>query len=340
MIWLTWRQFRAQTIVTSAVLAVLAVVLLVTHSGLVNLYNASGIATCKVDVNCATLATRFLDKLTGINPILYFLGIGLMFAIPAIIGVFWGAPLVTRELEAHTYRLTWNQSVTRTHWLAVKLAIIGLIAMATAGLFSLLLTWWSNPIDQATGLNPRRGINLIRVAPVLFDARGITPIGYAAFAFTLGVTAGVLIRRTIPAMAATLAVFAIVQIAVPNLIRQHLIAPVHAIVALNPANIDGIRGGTVLATPSFSQRGAWILSSQVIDNTGHAFNGGGTHACQSSNFNACQLSISSLHLRQVITYQPASHFWGFQWDETAIFVALALLLAAVCFRWISRRSVA
>src|SRR5690349_12771297 len=31
--------------------------------------------------------------------------------------------------------------------------------------------------------------------------RGITPLGYAAFAFALGVTTGLLIRRTVPAMA-------------------------------------------------------------------------------------------------------------------------------------------
>jgi hypothetical protein len=340
MMWLTWRQFRAQTIVTSTALAVLAIVLAYTGPALAHRYDTSGIASCKVNVNCATLATRFLDKLTGIDPILYFLGIGLLFVVPGIIGVFWGAPLVTREIEARTYRLAWNQSVTRTRWLAVKLGLIGLAAMATAGLLSLMLTWWSSPIDHAVGLNPTHGIILIRVAPVLFDVRGITPIGYAAFAFALGVTAGVLIRRTIPAMAATLAGFAIVQITMPSWIRPHLIAPARANVALNPANIDGIRDSTVLATPSYTPRGGWILSSQVTDKAGHPFQGALSRACQSGNFQKCQLSIGSLHLRQLITYQPASRFWAFQRYETTIFVALAVALAWVCFWWIRRRRVA
>jgi hypothetical protein len=112
--------------------------------------------------------------------------------------------------------MAWNQSVTRTRWLAVKLAVIGVAAMATTGLLSLMLTWWSSPIDRAVGLNPTHGITLIRIAPVLFDARGITPVAYAAFAFALGVTAGALTRRTIPAMAAALAVFAIIQLATPD----------------------------------------------------------------------------------------------------------------------------
>jgi hypothetical protein len=339
MIWLTWRQFRAQIIVTSAVLAVLAVVLWRTGPDLAHLYDTSGIATCTPNVNCATLATRFLNKLSKIDLLLYFLGIGFLYAAPAIIGVFWGAPLVAREIETHTHRLAWNQSVTRTRWLAVKLVIIALAATATTGLLTLMLTWWSSPIDRAAGLNATRGISLVKIAPLLFDVRGITPIAYAAFAFALGVTAGALIRRTIPAMAATLAGFAIIQIAIPSLIRPHLIAPAHADVALNPANVFGLTDSTVLATPSYTPQGGWILSSQVIDKTGHAFRApAGT--CQSRNFQTCLASIVRLHPRQLITYQPASRFWTFQWYETTIFLALAMLLAGVCIWWIRRPRVA
>ncbi len=289
MMWLTWRQFRAQTIAASAALAVLAIVLAVTGPHLAHLYNASGIATCHANGNCGPLATSFLNKLTGIGPVLYFLGIGVLFAVPAIIGVFWGAPLVTREIEAGTFRLAWNQSVTRTRWLAVKLGLIGLAAMATAGLLSLMITWWASPIDRAAGLKSGNKISLIRLAPALFATRGITPIGYAAFAFAFGVTAGVLIRRTLPAMAATLTGFAAVQIAWPNWIRPHLIAPVRAIVTLNLANIYNVvpaghnNGMNVLAAASLSKPGAWVLSSQVIGKAGHAFSAPFTKACQGFN---------------------------------------------------------
>ena len=261
MMWLTWRQFRAQIIWAAAALTVLASVLAYIRPGLMHLYDTNGIATCDVNTTCPTLVTRFLDEVSGIKGLLYFLGIGLMFAMPAIIGVFWGAPLIAREIDAHTYKLAWNQSVTRTRWLTVKLAVIGLAAMATAGLLSLIVTWYSSPIDQALTLNPRHGISLLRLGPVLFETRDVTPIAYAAFAFALGVAAGVLIRRTIPAMAATLVGFAVIQIAMADLIRQHLVAPVHTIVALNTGNIDGIGqaasgGMLVKATPSFSQADA------------------------------------------------------------------------------------
>jgi hypothetical protein len=166
----------------------------------------------------------------------------------------------------------------------------------------------------------------------------------AAFAFALGVTAGVLIRRPIPAMAATLAGFAAVQITMADVIRQHLVAPVHAIVALSAANIYGVGntasgGMLVQARPSVSQTGAWILSSQVIDKTGHLFQGPFTQACLGRNFAKCAASIGQLHLRQRITYLPASRYWTLQWREALIFGAFALLLTGICFWSINRRRV-
>ena len=85
--------------------------------------------------------------------------------------------------------------------------------------------------------------------------------------------------------------------------------------------------------------GAWILSNQSIDTAGHAFTGPPTAAClsQTNSFQACQASVARLHLRQLVTYQPASRFWALQWYETAIFLAAAVALAGICFWWVSRR---
>jgi ABC-type transport system involved in multi-copper enzyme maturation permease subunit len=339
MIWMTWRQSRAQLIGATGVLAVLALVLWLTGPDLAHLYNTSGIPQCTPS-NCATLANRFLNKISKVDTLLYILGIGLLYAAPAVIGIFWGAPLVARELEAHTHKLAWNQSVTRTRWLAVKLGVLALAAMAFAGLLNLMLSWWSSPIDSAASLNPGHGIGFARIAPVLFDVRGVAPIAYAAFAFALGVTLGALIHRTVPAMAATLVVFIIVMIAMPSLVRPNLIAPEHANVALTAVNVVGIRGTEVIATPAYLPPGGWILSTQVIDKSGQTFQGAMTSACQSPSFNKCVLSIVSQHPRQLITYQPASRFWTLQWYESAIFILLALLVAGVSVQWIRRPRIA
>jgi ABC-type transport system involved in multi-copper enzyme maturation permease subunit len=345
VIWLTWRQFRAQTIAASAALAVLAVILAVTGPHLAGLYDNSGIPACHAHGDCGTVIKSFASQLKADSgyQLLFYVGIGVMFAVPALIGVFWGAPLVTREIEAGTFALAWSQSVTRTRWLAVKLGLIGLAAMATAGLFSLMVTWWASPVDRVAAISgSHESISFSRLDPLVFAARGVTPIGYAAFAFALGVAAGVLIRRTLPAMAVTLAVFAAVQIAMPNWVRPHLIAPVRTISALNPANLAGLgfsNNNTMTVIAGVNKPGAWILSNQTITPAGQVFTGPPTPACLSrtSSFQACQNSLPVLHLRQLLTYQPASRYWAFQWYETAIFLALALILTGLCYWWIRRR---
>jgi hypothetical protein len=351
MTWLTWRQFRTQAWVTLAALAVIAIGLGTTGLHLAHLYNASGIAACHPAGACARAGAVYLSGLQATAGFtdLYQAAIAVLYLVPALIGAFWGAPLITRELEAGTFRLAWNQSVTRTRWLAVKLGLIGLASMATAGLLSLMVTWWAAPVDRAEPIissDPRISLNLVgRFTPLLFGARGITPVGYAAFAFVLGVTAGVLIRRTLPAMAVSLAVFAGAQGAMALWVRSHLIAPLRSNTPFNPANITsldfpGHRQFTV--TASVNQPGAWILSNQTTTAAGHPFTGPAPAACvsRSGSFQSCQQELGALHLRQLVTYQPASRYWTLQWTETAIFLALALALAGFCYWWVRRRRLA
>ena len=127
------------------------------------------------------------------------------------------------------------------------------------------ITWWASPIDHALNYgqpSPR----FERVAPLVFGARGVAPLGYAAFAFALGVTAGVLIGRTVPAMAITLVIFASVQVVMPQLVRPHLIPPVQATAPFNAdtaddlvINTSGNGPATMTLVGNFSKPGAWIL---------------------------------------------------------------------------------
>ena len=194
MIRFTWLRFRAQALVALGALAVLAVVLLVTGIRLADAYDTA-VAACKLHNDCAQALELFPSNgyLTASN-LLH----PLVIAVPCVLGMFWGAPLVAREFETGTYRLAWTQGSTRTRWLAVKLALVGAASMAVAGLLSLIVTWWSGPIAAA-----QAGA---RIDPGIFSESGIAPVGYAAFAFAFGVTAGLLIRRTLPAIAVTLAI--------------------------------------------------------------------------------------------------------------------------------------
>ena len=233
MMWLTWRQFRWQAVTAAAVLAVLAIALGVTGFGLSTRFDQAGLSACHSA--CSSLASNFIQDLRGTPYAALFFGcVVLMYLAPALMGIFWGAPLIAREFEAGTHRLAWNQSITRARWSAVKLGLIGLAAVGTAGLLSLMITWWAGPIDHALNLvggSPSFGGT--RISPVVFAARGVAPLGYAVFAFALGVTAGVLIRKTLPAMAITLVIFAAVQFLMPNFVRPHLIPPVQATAPFN-----------------------------------------------------------------------------------------------------------
>jgi hypothetical protein len=346
MIWLTWRQFRTQAWVTATALAALAIALGITGTGLAHLYDTSGIATCHASGSCGRVAASFLQVAhnSQADTVMYNLGIAIVFALPAISGLFWGAPLITREFEAGTFRLAWNQSITRTRWLAVKLGLIGLVSMASAAVVIVMTSWWASPIYRAAGLAEARNgsATIDRFTPLQFGATGIAPVGYAAFAFALGVTAGVLIRRTVPAMAITLATFAAIQVVMPLWIRPHLMAPLSATSALNTAAINGLSfaGPHMTVYPGVNLPDAWVLSIQTTTAAGQLFTGPPPRACERASFQACQAALGRLHLRQVVTYQPASRYWPFQWYETGIFLALALVLAGFCLWWVRRRRVA
>ncbi|GAA1270221.1 transporter [Planotetraspora silvatica] len=348
MIWLTWRQFRGSAVMTAAVLLVLTVVLALTGPDLASRYTA-GLAGCTPDDTCDQFFDRFFDEHQ-----LPFVAVSfVVLALPALVGLFWGAPLITRELEAGTHLLVWNQSVTRGRWLAVKLGLIGLAAMTAACVCGLAVTWWSDPLDKSAVPD------LALMAPLVFGARGIAPMGYAAFAFVLGVTVGILVRRTLPAMAITLVVFAAVQFAMPQLVRPHLMPPVTATFELSQVNMGGIRvegqGGPVristrLAVPGHA--GSWVLSSDLLDSSGRRIAGGGEEApvpvsvtsgpCSPQEagphgLDACWLEINSLGYRQHATYQPLERFWAFQWIETGIYALLTLGLTWFSFWWLRRR---
>jgi hypothetical protein len=80
--------------------------------------------------------------------------------------------------------------------------------------------------------------------------------------------------------------------------------------------------------------GVWILSTQIITPAGRpASSEPATQACagNTSTTKTCDAYLASLHLRQTMTYQPASRYWAHQWYETAIYLALALILAGLCF---------
>jgi hypothetical protein len=343
VIWLSWRQFRGQAAVAVAALAVFAIVLAVTGPHLASLYAAKGIARCHG--GCGPLASSFLTQVgAGSYPVVYVLGLAGIAVTPGVIGIFWGAPLVAREYETGTFRLAWTQSITRARWLAGKLALPGLAAMAVTEGLSLMLAWWAAPIGQAARLTGQSTfpLGMGPFSPLVFDAHGVAPLGYAAFGFTLGLAVGLVLRRAVLAMAVTLVLFAAVQVAMPLAIRPHLFSSDRTTEA-----IDSFSGSTYIGASRFafavdylpSQPGAWIISSGAVNAAGLPV-GVIPAACRqgaangTSDFPGC---LTRHGIRVAVTYQPTSRFWAIQWTETGIYLALALALAGFCFWRLGRR---
>jgi ABC-2 family transporter protein len=336
MTWLTWRQLRAQAATLYAAVAACVLVAAVTGSRL------------------PRTGANIFDLLTPGDRRLYFTGLIVTALAPALVGAFLGAPLVARELENGTYRLAWSQGVTRTRWLATKLGLTALAVAAAVGALTLAVTWWSAPLDGAA--STARGSLPARLTPVSFAMRGITPVAYAVFALMLGVAIGTVLRRSVAAIALTLAVFTFVQIAMPLWVRPHLLPPTTELVTISPETMTGIGFRNADPIPTLEVRspaGSWVLSDRTVDAAGRAGpvpssfvqcvpgpppegqpDGGVVEA--KPRLDTCLTELSAAGYRQQLVYQPASRFWPLQWAETGVFLVLSALLALFTFRRLRR----
>jgi hypothetical protein len=278
------------------------------------------------------------------------------------VGIFWGAPLVARELEAGTHRLVWTQSVTRTRWLATKLGLTGLGALAV-GLLGLALTWWCGTIDDAllAGHSDSSLMGVPRLSRVLFGARGILPAGTTVLALVIGVTASLVLKRSIAAMAVTLVAVVGIQVALPVLVQPHLLDPKVALETFSVDTLDGLMAGGPPGSAGSTiqeiridvgQPGAWQLSQQTVDSSGDPVDefpawtsdcGGGPPPPPGTDrdagpggMEACLDRLNAEGYRQQISYLPASDFWTLQLAETGIVLGLAAGLTGCCF-WRVRR---
>ena len=239
--------------------------------------------------------------------------------MPLLLGFFWGAPLLARELEHGTHRLAWTQSVGRLSWLSVKLVFITGFTALVAVAYALVVSWWSGPLDASTG---------DRFQPGNFDQQGLVPVAYALFAVTLGTFAGAVMRKTLAAMAVTLGGFLVVRVGVAVLIRRHFVSPVTERYAPLPGH-------------DTTHAGAWVLSQRTFDGAGHPVNqfqiGPTCHEAPGASVRAVDRCIRAHGFLNVDVFQPASRFWLFQGIESALFVGLALALLAFTIWWVRAR---
>jgi ABC-type transport system involved in multi-copper enzyme maturation permease subunit len=312
VIWLTWRQHRSEALVLGSVMLVAVAALLVVDLAMSHAIDQLGLAGCAsmTSGSCADAASRFLHQFQILSPIVF------LTLVPGVVGMFVGAPMVAREVDRGTHWTVWSQDVSRGRWLLVQSAGLLLLGAAAVGAFSLALTWmlgtffrvaapaqWGSPFE-----------------PFFFDVQGIVPVAAAVFALVLGMAAGTLVRRTLPAMLIVLVVFAAARFGVAQARFHYPPAPLTMTSSIGDAYPMAPNGG-------------WRIGNSVL------LDGRGNPAPDRS---LCYGQVAAgqpdcAGYRYLVTYQPADLFWTFQAIESGIYLALSALLLALTAYWVRRR---
>jgi hypothetical protein len=136
---------------------------------------------------------------------------------PGVIGAFAGAPLLAREFETGTFRFAWTQGVGRMRWVVAHL-VPAALGVAVIGLaFGLLITWYDQPLVDS-------GIQQ-RLHAGEFPLTGVAVAGWALAAYAIGLLLGLVSRRVVPALAATLAAWTGLAFLAADVLRAHYATP-------------------------------------------------------------------------------------------------------------------
>ena len=201
----------------------------------------------------------------------------------------------------------------------MKLAWTGVAVVIAAAGFAILVTWFRQPVDLIQG----------HLTSEAYDFEGPVLAGYALFALGLGTLAGVVLRRTIAAMAVTLGVFLAVRLPV-EFLRGNFVPPV--------THSAGVL--TNYQTPA----GAWILESGYQDAAGRHLSDVAVNRlfdqaqAVATNKQGIFQYLAAHHISNYWTFQPADRFWTFQVIETSLFVLLAAAAFTTAIVLLRRRS--
>jgi hypothetical protein len=312
----------------AALLGALALCLWIVGLQLHHAYAAATVCHPTSSIACSELVGRF-DAMDGLLANGYLLQ-----AVPALLGAFVGAPVLAREVETGTFRYAWTQGFGRWRWTRFKLTALAVVLAGAAGALSVLISWYYQPY-LATG---NQAFSLSEVSPLspgLFDLRGLGFAAWTLAAFSIGALAGMVVRRVVPAIVATLAAYAGLASAAGLYLRAHYVAP---LITSNPTTWVS-PGSAWVVRQEWTAKGGRAVSQSVLS---HVLQGA---PAQLAGKGGVPRAISSVqYLMQHgftlwTTYQPASRFWPFQFIEAGGLLALSVLLIAATI-WLVRRRLA
>ncbi len=323
MAWVVWRQHRMALAGLAAFLGALAAYVGIAGHQLHHAYVAA--TTCNPNSStCADLITHF----NFMNHALQ--GGYILQAVPALIGAFIGAPVLARELETGTFRYAWTQGFQRWRWVLAKVGALAILVTAAVAAISALLSWYYQPYLAA-----RNGArDLSEMSPFgggVFDLGRISLAAWTLAAFAIAVLAGMLIRRVVPAIVATLAAYTVLALLAANLLRRHYLSPLHT------TNLD-VPGSAWIQSQVWTKGGTfafhnWRDAPQTLIQSC-------TSSAQGPFGKGSPISLAQCFAQhgytQVTSYQPASRFWAFQGIEGGWLLVLSTLLIAAT-AWVVHR---
>jgi hypothetical protein len=339
--WAVWRQHRTALIWLGALLAALGTAMLVAGIRLHRLYAAelqhgcfgpaAWSAVCRPLQTSFTIgwATSYSDQV-----------VLAMQAVPVIIGVFLGAPLLAREYAAGTVRFAWTQGLGRTRWAAATLGLLGAAVAVVAGLLGLLTQWSAAPIAVQTTRQADRW------EPGFFDSTVLTAAAGALLAFAIGVLVGALIRRVVPAMAVTAACVITVANLTYSRVHYWLLGQGTRLardLALGAGPNVGVPSSGVIdlhetTGPSVpGPAGAWLDQGWYTGAGGHRLNVFTVSQLLDQHAGTGAAWLTRLHDTFWVSYQPAGRYWFFQFALGGATLLAALLLGVavigvICYR--------
>jgi len=239
------------------------------------------------------------------------------YAVPVLLGMFWGAPLISNEYDSGTNKFIWTQGISRRKWLFSKLAVTMIVAGLCGLACSLLASWWF-------GLPTSYGVIGSRFYPAQFGATGLMPIIYSIFAIGLGAAIGAWLKKPVAAIATTLALYSFAFFLVAGYLR-----------------------------PNYMTAYRYIYKAPTGCVTNHYPNGSSSVDCAHYDEGPASLrndmglwvTRTTLNMRQqtatgpqqTVFYQPGRRYWRFQGTEAGIYLGLSALTAVAAYRLVVKR---
>jgi hypothetical protein len=260
MLWVAWRQHRAQAIGAAAVAAVIAVYAVTVGFMIRDAAVDSGLVDCLADGRACDLLTvellRRFDRTVGL----------LNFSI----------------------------------WLPL---LVGAVLAAGIGLLH-------------DGYYGRAGMPM-SLSTSRFDLHDLTPAALALATFGIGVMAGVLLRRPLPAMAVSLGLgFGLVQLV--SWLREDLIEPIRLEAPYGEA---AARPTDQVVAEGFLDRSGNEITGEEIDRLCGA----------SAGLDGFETCLRDAGIQTFALVHPDGRYWILQGLNTAMFLAAGILALAVAY---------